>query len=325
MKQLDFAATALIAAFALAPAAAPAQETWPSKPLRIVVPFAPGGATDIFARLLAQRLQPALGQTVVIDNRAGAGGVLGTDMVTKAEGDGYTLLFSSDSPITIGPNLYKTVPYDPMKDIMPIDKVVTVVTLLVTNPRLKLTSVNDLIAQAKQRKTPFTYGSSGSGAIGHLTGELFRSATGIELVHVPFKGGGPAITSLVGGEIDLSFATYPSAIQHVKSGRLTLLAVSNSKRSRMLPDTPSIAETGIAGVAVDNWHGLLAPPRLPRKIVARLDAEVAAIVNSKEFGEVVSLQGAEADRLGLAAFATFMRADSARWKQLIDKNKIRGE
>jgi len=204
MKQLDFAATALIAAFAFAPAAAPAQDTWPSKPLRIVVPFAPGGATDIFARLLAQRLQPALGQTVVIDNRAGAGGVLGTDMVTKAEGDGYTLLFSSDSPITIGPNLYKTVPYDPMKDIMPIDKVVTVVTLLVANPRLKLASVNDLIAQAKQRKSPFTYGSSGSGAIGHLTGELFKSATGIELVHVPFKGGGPAITSLVGGEIDLS-------------------------------------------------------------------------------------------------------------------------
>ena len=325
MRQRNAAAATLIAASALAPGAAPAQDAWPAKTLRVVVPFAPGGATDIFARLLAQRLQPVLGQTVVIDNRAGAGGALGTDMVTKAEADGYTLLFSSDSPITIGPNLYKTVPYDPLKDLTPLYKVVTVVTLLVANPRIKIATVGELVAQSKQRKVPFTYGSSGSGAIGHLTGELFKSAAGIELVHVPFKGGGPAMTSLVGGETDISFATYPSAIQHVKAGKLALLAVSNSKRTRLLPDTPSIAEAGMAGVAVDNWHGLLAPPRLPRKIVARLDGEVMAILKSKEFGEIVNLQGAEADRLGPGEFTAFIRADSARWKQLIDKNQIRGE
>jgi tripartite-type tricarboxylate transporter receptor subunit TctC len=300
-------------------------DDWPRKTLRVVCPFAPGGATDIFARVLAQRLQIALKQNVIVDNRAGAGGVIGTDLVAKADPDGYTLLFTSDSPITIGPNLYKTVPYDPLKDLTAVDKVVSVVNVLVANPKLKLSSVAELISQAKQRKAPFTYASSGTGAFGHLTGELFKATTGIELTHVPYKGGGPGIAALIGGETDLSFATFPSVIPHVKAGRLTLLAVSNFKRSRLLPDVPTIAESGVPGFGVDNWQGLLAPPRLPRRIQVALDREVAVILKSREFVDLVNAQGAEADHVGLDQFSAFIRNDLARWKQVIDKNQIRGE
>ncbi|MGH8620010.1 MAG: Bug family tripartite tricarboxylate transporter substrate binding protein [Burkholderiales bacterium] len=314
-------ACSLVAAGAVAQ---PAGE-WPTKTLRVVCPFAPGGATDIFARVLAQRLQAAFGQNFVVDNRGGAGGVIGTDLVAKAEPDGYTLVFTSDSPITIGPNLYKNVPYDSLKDLTPISKVVSVVNVLVANPKLKINTVGDLLAQAKQRKAPFTYASSGTGAFGHLTGELFRATTGIELTHVPYKGGGPGITALIGGETDISFATYPSVIPHTKSGRLTLVAVSNFKRSRLLPDTPTIAESGVPGFGVDNWQGLLAPPKMPRKIAIALNNEIAAIAKTKEFSDVVNGQGAEADAVGLEAFAAFIRTDFARWKKIIDTNQIRGE
>jgi len=291
----------------------------------VICPFAAGGATDIFARVFSQRLQIALKQNVVVDNRGGAGGVIGTEIATKAEADGHTLLFASDSPVTIGPNLYKTVPYDPLRDLTPVGKVVSVVNVLVANPRLKITGVAELIAQAKQRKAPFKYASSGTGAFGHLTGELFKASTGTDLTHVPYKGGGPGIAGLIGGETDLSFATYPSVIPHVKSGRLTLLAVSNIKRSKLLPEVPTIAEAGVPGFGVDNWQGLFAPPALPRRILVALDKEVAEIVRSKEFSDVANAQGAEADHIGLDQFAAFVRKDSARWKQIIDKNQIRGE
>jgi tripartite-type tricarboxylate transporter receptor subunit TctC len=311
--------------FATGAASAQTAPEWPNKTLRVVCPFAPGGATDIFARVLSQRLQGAYGQNFVVDNRGGAGGVIGTDLVAKADPDGYTLLFTSDSPVTIGPNLYKNVPYDSLKDLMPISKVVSVVNVLIANPKLKINTVGELLAQAKQRKAPFTYASSGTGAFGHLTGELFRATTGIELVHVPYKGGGPGITALIGGETDISFATYPSVMPHIKSGRLTLIAVSNFKRSRLLPDTPTIAESGVPGFGVDNWQGLLAPAKLPRKIAAALNNEIAAIARTKEFAEAINNQGAEADTVGLEAFSAFIRTDFARWKKIIDANQIRGE
>jgi len=314
------AATAIVSGVTWAQA-----DTWPRKTLRVICPFAAGGATDIFARVFSQRLQIALKQNVVVDNRGGAGGVIGTELAAKSEADGHTLLFASDSPVTIGPNLYKTVPYNPLRDLTPIGKVVSVVNVLVMNPRLKISSVADLIAQAKQQKAPFKYASSGTGAFGHLTGELFKASTGIELIHVPYKGGGPGIAGLIGGETDLSFATFPSVIPHIKSGRLTLLAVSNIKRSKLLPEVPTIAEAGVPGFGVDNWQGLFAPPALPRKIQIALDKEVAEIVRSKEFSDVANTQGAEADHIGLDQFTIFVRKDHARWKQIIDKNQIRGE
>lgn len=315
-------AVALIAANT---ASAQSPDQWPHKTLRVICPFAPGGATDIFARVLAQRLQIALKQNVVVDNRGGAGGVIGTELASKADSDGHTLLFTSDSPITIGPNLYKSVPYNPVKDLTAVAKVVSVINVLVANPKLKISDVADLISQAKQRKVPFKYASSGTGAFGHLTGELFKASTGTDITHVPYKGGGPGISALIGGETDLSFATYPSVIPHVKSGRLTLLAVSNFKRSRLLPDVPTIAEGGVPGFGVDNWQGLLAPPALPRKILAALDKEITTIAAAKDFSDVINAQGAEVDHVGLESFSAFIRKDLARWKQIIDKNQIRGE
>jgi tripartite-type tricarboxylate transporter receptor subunit TctC len=324
---MRYAAAVAIAGVGITIGANAAEQTppWPNKTLRMICPFAPGGATDIFARIVAQRLQASLKQTAVVDNRGGAGGAIGTEIATKAEPNGYTLLFTSDSPITIGPNLYKNTPYDAMKDLTPLAKMISVVNVLVVNPKLKVNSVSELVAQAKQRKPALTYASSGAGAFGHLTGELFRATTATELVHVPYKGGGPGITALVGGETDLSFATYPSVMVHIRSGRLTLLAVSNVKRSKLLPDTPTIAEAGVRGFGVDNWQGMMAPPKLPRAIAAVLDRELRAMAESRDFVELVNAQGAEADYVGLDAFAAFLRTDSARWKQVIDKNQIRGE
>ncbi len=319
------ARAALLAAFTLASgnSVLHAAEAWPNKPIRVIVPFAAGGATDVFARLVAQRLQVTLKQGVVADNRGGAGGLLGTDLGAKAEPDGYTLLFTTNSTTTIGPNLYQKVPYDPLKDLTPINKVITVVGLLVVHPRVKANTVQELIALAKSQSAPLTYASSGTGAIGHLAGELFQAKTGVALTHVPYKGGGPSITGLIGGETDLSFAQFPTVIQHIKAGRLKLLAVVTSKRTKLLPDVPTIAEAGVPGYGADAWQGLFGPARLPRSIVARLDSEVRAMLKLKEFVDTLNTQGAEGDLLGPDEFAAYLRTDFAQWKQLIERNNIR--
>lgn len=309
--------------FAAAPFSTQAADSWPRKPVRIVTPFAPGGATDVFSRLLAQQLHVSLKQPVIVDNRGGAGGVLGTDLAAKAEPDGYTLLFTTNSTTTIGPNLYKKVPYDPLKDLTPISKVIQVVGLLVVHPRIKANNVAELIALAKAQNAPLTYASSGTGAIGHLAGELFQAKTGVTFTHVPYKGGGPSITGLIGGETDLSFAQFPTVIQHIKSGRLKLLAVVSSKRTKLLPDVPTIAEGGVPGYRADGWQGLFGPAKLPREMVARLDSEVRKILQSKEFNETLNAQGAEADLLGPAEFRDYLRSDFAQWKELIEKNRLR--
>lgn len=300
-----------------------AADPWPKEPVRIVTPFAPGGATDLFSRLLAQQLQLSLKQGVVVDNRAGAGGLLGTDRAARAEPDGYTLLFTTNSTMTIGPNLYRKVPYDPLRDLTPINRVVQVVMLLVVHPRIKAKNVAELIAFAKGQKAPLTYASSGTGAIGHLAGELFQARTGVRLTHVPYKGGGPSITGLIGGETDLSFAQYPTVIQHIKSGRIRVLAVLSAKRTKLLPDVPTVAEGGVPEYHADGWQGLFGPAKLPREIVARLDGEVTRIVLSKEFNEAANAQGAEVDLLGPAEFREYVRSDFAQWKEVIDKNHIR--
>jgi tripartite-type tricarboxylate transporter receptor subunit TctC len=298
-------------------------ETWPNKPVRVIAPFAAGGATDVFARLVAQRLQVTLKQGVVVDNRGGAGGLLGTDMGAKAEPDGYTLLFTTNSTTTIGPNLYQKVPYDALKDLTPVNKVITVVGLLVVHPRIKANTVAEFIVFAKSQTAPLTFCSSGTGAIGHLAGELFQAKTGVALTHVPYKGGGPSITGLIGGETDSSFAQFPTVIQHIKAGRLKLLAVTTSKRTKLLPDVPTVAEAGVPGYGADAWQGLFGPARLPRAIVTRLDSEVRAMLKLKEFVDTLNTQGAEGDLLGPEEFAAYLRKDFAQWKQLIDRNNIR--
>lgn len=325
MKAVVFGVAAAVSLAVPCGTATAQTEEWPRKTLRVICPFAAGGATDIFARVFSQRLQVALKQNVVVDNRGGAGGMIGTELAVKAEADGHTLLFASDSPVTIGPNLYRKMPYDPLKDLAPIGKVVSVVNTLVVNPRVKVATVSELITLAKKQKAPFKYASSGAGAFGHLSGELFKATTGVDFTHVPYKGGGPAIAGLIGGETDLSFATLPSVMPHVKSGRLVLLAVSNAKRSKLLPDVPTIAEAGVPGFGVDNWQGLFAPLGVAQKILLALDKETAEIVRSKEFADVAGTQGAEAEHIGISQFPAFVHKDHARWKQIIDKNQIRSD
>ncbi|MGE5522644.1 MAG: Bug family tripartite tricarboxylate transporter substrate binding protein [Rhodospirillaceae bacterium] len=287
-----------------------------------MTPFAPGGATDFFSRLLARHLQASLQQGVVVDNRGGAGGLLGTELAARADPDGYTLLFTTNSTTTIGPNLYKKAPYDPLKDLTPINKVVQVVGLLVAHPRVKAGNVSELIALANAQSAPLTYASSGTGAIGHLAGELFQAKTGVRLTHIPYKGGAPSITGLIGGEADLSFAQFPTVISHIKAGRLKLLAVTSHKRTRLLPDVPTVAEGGVPGYAADGWQGLFGPAGLPRQIVARLDGEVRKILQSADFNQTLSVQGAEPDFLGPKEFRDYLRSDFGQWKQLIDRNRI---
>lgn len=311
-------------AVALAPAsAASSTDVWPRKPVRIITPFAPGGATDIFTRLVAQRLQVALKQTVVVDNRAGAGGLLGTDIAAKAEPDGYTLLFTTNSTTTIGPNLYRKVPYDALKDLAPVNKVINVVGLLVAHPRIAASTVSELIVLMKSHSVPLSYASSGTGAIGHLAGELFQAKTGLTLTHIPYKGGGPSITGLIGGESDLSFAQFPTVIQHVRTGRIKLLAVTSSNRTKLLPDTPTVAESGVPGYGADAWQGLFAPAKVARAVIARLNTEVTAMLQLKDFNDALNAQGAEADLLQPEQFREYLRSDFAQWKRLIEQNRIR--
>lgn len=291
--------------------------------MRIITPFAPGGATDIFTRLVAQRLQVTLKQGVVVDNRAGAGGLLGTDIAAKAEPDGYTLLFTTNSTTTIGPNLYRKVPYDPLTDLAPINKIINVVGLLVAHQRIKANNVAELIVLMKSHGTLLSFASSGTGAIGHLAGELFQAKTGLTLTHIPYKGGGPSITGLIGGEADLSFAQFPTVIQHVKTGRIKLLAVTSSNRTKLLPDTPTVAEGGVVGYGADAWQGLFAPAKVSRAVIGRLNAEITAMLETKEFNDALNAQGAEAALLAPEQFREYLRSDFAQWKKLIDQNRIR--
>jgi tripartite-type tricarboxylate transporter receptor subunit TctC len=291
--------------------------------VRVITPFAPGGATDIFTRLVAQRLQVTLKQGVVVDNRAGAGGMLGTDIVAKAEPDGYTLLFTTNSTTTIGPNLYRKVPYDALKDLAPINKLINVVGLLVAHPRVRANTVGELVALMKAQSVPLSYASSGTGAIGHLAGELFQAKTGLVLTHIPYKGGGPSITGLIAGESDLSFAQFPTVIQHVKTGRIKLLAVTSSNRTKLLPDTPTVAEGGVAGYGADAWQGMFAPAKVPRAVIERLNAEITAMLQSKDFNDSLNAQGAEAALLAPEQFREYLRSDFYQWKKLIERNHIR--
>ena len=265
-------------------------------------------------------------QNVVVDNRGGAGGVIGADMAAKSEGDGHTLLFSSDSPITIGPNLYRNAPYDPLRDLLPVGKVVSVVNVLVVNPRQKITSVSELINQAKQRKaTPLKFASSGAGAFGHLTGELFKASTGTDITHVPYKGGGPGIAGLIGGETDLSFATYPSVIPHVKSGRLALLAISNIKRSRLLPDVPTIAESGLPGYQFDAWQVLVAPRGTPKAVIGVLNDTLTKALRSTELAQRFRDMGWEATPSTPGEAAAFLQAEHAKWGRVVRERGMRAD
>jgi len=306
---------ALAAALALAPALAAAQG-YPTKPIRMVVPFPAGGGTDITARIVAQKLSESLGQTVVIDNRGGAGGNIGTDIVAKAVPDGYTLLMAYSSHAT-NPGLYPKLPFDAVKDFTAISLVATVPQALAVNASLPVKSVRDLIDLAKSKPGQINYASSGSGTPNHLAAELFNRMAGISTQHVPYKGVAPGLTALMGNEVQFMFPTILSGAAQIKSGRIRALAVTSLRRSATLPDVPTLSESGLTGYEALSWYGLFGPANLPPAVLARLSSETMRIVRLPEIRDNLLGQGAEPVGNTPPEFERFVVAEIRKWTELI--------
>lgn len=280
---------ALLVAAALLPVPSLAQD-WPSKPIRLVVGFPPGGGIDFFARLLGQKLQEQMGQPVVVDNKPGANGMIGGDFVAKAAPDGYTVLVSNEAQVVVNQFLYAKVPYDAPKDLEPVSLAVTAPVIVYVNPSLGARTFADLIALAKAKPGQLSYASVGTGTVHHLSAELLKSTAHIDMLHVPYKGGGPAATALVAGDVPVGFAGY-SALAHARGGKLLALATTGTKRSQATPNLPTLSELGFPAVALVGWHGLLVPKGTPRPIVERLNAEVIKAINSPEVKARLNQQG----------------------------------
>jgi tripartite-type tricarboxylate transporter receptor subunit TctC len=290
--------------------------------VRIVVPFAPGGSTDIFARLVGERLSAAFAQPVVIENRAGAGGNIGADAVAKAAPDGYTLLMATTGVMAINNALYKSMTYDAAKDFEPVVFIASITNVLAVPAELPAKSVADLIALAKAQPGRLTFASSGAGSSTHLSAELFKSLAGVDLVHVPFKGSGQALTDVIAGRVSMIFDNMPSALPHIKGGKLRALGVTGLKRSSALPEVPTIAEAGVAGYDSLSWSGLAAPARTPQPIIEKINRETAKILEAAELRAKLAEQGGEAIGGSPAQFAEHIRAERAKWGRLIRERNL---
>jgi tripartite-type tricarboxylate transporter receptor subunit TctC len=315
-------AFALLAALLASGAAtAAAADQYPARPIRLVVPAAPGGGTDISARVLAEGLGSALGQTVVVDNRAGAGTVLGADIVSKATPDGYVLLISPNS-LAFNAALYRKLPYDTLRDFAPISLVADQPNILVTHPSLPARSFQEFVALGRSQPGKLVYASGGIGVGSHLAMELLLLSQKLELVHVPYKGVGPALTALLGNEVSALLSTFASALPHVKSGRLRALGVTSAQRAPALPDTPTIAESGVPGYEYGTWYGLLAPAGTPRAIVARLSRATAEVLDSRKIAERLVSQGLTPTPSTPARFAAHLKTETERWTRVVREAKI---
>jgi len=314
----------LALAFLLAlPALTSLAQQYPSRPVRILVPLAPGGGMDTVTRGLAPQLTEALGQTVVVDNRPGAGSQVALEIMAGAAPDGYTLMMLSATTV-VYPLLYKS-RFDVVRDFAPISQVTAQGYVLVVHPSLPATTVLELVKHARANPDKLNYASSGIGSPIHMSTELFQLATGTKMIHIPYKGLGAAYVDLVGGRINLSFATIISSQVHIKAGRLRALAVTPPKRVPALPDVPTFAEAGVKGVVVVNWYGLVAPRATPRPIIDRLSAEIVKAARSPEMGKRLVAEGSEAVGTTPAEFATFIRAEHAQWSKVIKQGGIKGE
>ena len=310
-----------ISAFA-APLAALAQ-AWPSKPIRLIIPFPPGGATDIIGRTLAQKLSIQLGQTVIVDNKPGAGGTLGSNEAAKAAPDGYTLLLATTSTHSIAPSLYKNIPYSVEKDFAPISEVATATNVLIVTPNLPVSSVGELVLLAKSKPDALNFASSGNGTIVHLQSELFKLIAGVQLTHVPYKGTALAIPDLISGQTHLLFDSLVSALPHIKGGKVKALAVTSTKRSPLLPNVPTVIESGLPGYEVNTYFGLFAPSGTSRDIIQRLQREAAAAVQSSEVKERFASQGAEPVGGTPEALLALIKTESVKWNRVIDAVQIK--
>jgi len=291
-------------------------QQYPSKPVRIVVPYAPGGGVDIVARAIGQELTKRLNQQIVIENRTGAGGNIGSDAVAKAAPDGYTLLMASPAN-TINSSLYAKMPYDPARDLAPIALIATVPTVLLANRSLPVKDVKQLVALAKARPGALTYGSGGSGTTEHLAGEMFKSAAGIDMLHVPYKGGAAVLTDLVGGQIALMFVNQVFALPYVKAGTVKALGVASSERSPALPDVPTFVESGFPDMRVSVWWGVMGPAGMTKDIVAQLNREIGAALSSPEMKERLQTMSARPIGGTPEQFAAFFADETARWARVV--------
>jgi tripartite-type tricarboxylate transporter receptor subunit TctC len=313
---------ALAAAATLATLPAAAQDAWPSKPVKIVVPFAAGGTSDILARLIAERLQGPLKQTVIVENRAGAGGVLGADAVAKSPADGHTILLGTIASHAINPAMRAKMPYDAIKDFSPVILLGTIPNVLLVGQQQPYKTVKDVIAAAKAKPDAISFASAGQGSSQHMSGELFKLLAGADLAHVPYKGSAPAIQDVIGHQIPSSFETVTVALPHIQGGKVRALAVTTATRSPLLPDVPTMQEAGVAGFEVASWQAMYAPAGTPAAVVQRLNAEIGRILASPEVKARIETLGLTHTANTPAQFADFNRAELAKWQRVAKDGKV---
>lgn len=292
-------------------------QSYPVKPVRLIVPFPPGGSTDTLARVLAMKLTEAWGQQIVIDNRAGASGIIGTEAGARAAPDGYTLLMGSGGPLTINPSLYSKLPYDPLKDFSPITNMAAVPNVLVLHPSIPARNVRQLVALARSRPNQLNFASTGNGSPGQLAGELLKTMTGVQMVHIPYKGSAPATTAVMSGEVSMTFTTTPPVLPHARAGRLRIIGVTTAKRIAELPDVPTIAESGLPGYEAISWFGLVGPAGLPADIVRKVHDDAARIIGTSDVRERIASHGATPIANTPEQFRAQIRDDLAKWARIV--------
>jgi tripartite-type tricarboxylate transporter receptor subunit TctC len=310
LRSLVFAVLAGLSAAALA-------QAYPTHPVRLVVPFPAGGTTDILARAVAQQLTESLGQSFVVDNRPGAGGNIGADIVAKSPPDGYTLVMGTVGTHAINPSLYSKMPYDHVKDFVPIVLVAGVPNVLEVNTSVPVHTVNDLIKLAKEKPGQINFASSGAGTSIHLSGELFKTMAGVDMTHVPYKGSAPAITDLIGGQVQVMFDNLPSSLAQIKAGKLRAVAVTSLKRAPALPDVPTLNESGLPGFEASSWFGILGPAGTPPAVVTRINAEVNKWLQSPDAREKLLAQGAEAAGGTPESFVAHIKSETEKWAKVV--------
>ena len=327
MRSLNSLVVAIVATLLLVPATTSAQadSDYPKQPIRLISPFAPGGSSDTLARIIAPELSRRLSQQVIVENRPGAGGNIGVDAVAKARPDGYTIGLASPGPMVVNVTLMDSLPYDPLKDVVPISLIADLPIVMVAHPSVAANNVTELIALEKSKPGSLSFASAGVGTTMHLSGELLNMMTGMRLVHVAYKGAAPAMTDILGGQVQLGFVDLPAASAHAKVGRVKMLAIGNARRTRTAPELPTIAESGVPGYETGGWFGLIAPGGTPKAIITRLHAEIADVMNTPSVRERILQIGIEPMATTPDEFATFIRAEIPKWARVIDASKARGK